>query len=559
MLNKDLFRKKRVEDLLGDSDWDNPAGQNELVRTLTLRDLTSFGIAAIVGAGIFGTIGNASAAGGPAVSLLFIFTAIACLLSALCYAEFASAIPVTGSAYSYAYHSFGEIIAWIIGWDLLMEYAIGNIAVAISWSDYFTSFISGLGIHFPENLTMDFLSARRGFAEVTSSVNVAELPPFVIEAANAWKNAPEIAGVKIIFDFPALLITVFVTWLVYLGMKESRTTGNILVVIKLIVLFFIIAVGAFYVNPENWSPFAPNGVAGILKGVSAVFFAYIGFDAISTTAEECKNPRTDLPRSMFYSLLICTLIYVAITFVLTGMVSYTELAVGDPLAYVFERKGLNIFSGIIALSAIVAMTSVLLVFQLGQPRIWLAMSRDGLLPEKFSKIHPLYKTPSFSTIVTGFVVAVPAMFMNLTEVTDLCSIGTLFAFVIVCAGVLVKRNKREGAFIVPYINGKFIVPVLYFTFVIVIYFISVDKINNIFSREILFNNILMVIYFLIAGVISYLTYKNNFSLIPVLGLLFNLYLMTELGLTNWSRFLLWLLLGLVIYFIYGYRKSKLNN
>jgi APA family basic amino acid/polyamine antiporter len=551
-----LFRKKTI------GHFSEVPENTGLVRNLTLRDLTSFGIAAVIGAGIFGTIGNASASGGPAVSLLFIFTSITCLFSALCYAQFASSVPAAGSAYTYAYVSFGELIAWIIGWDLLMEYAIGNIAVAISWSDYFTSFMKGIGLDIPAFLTMDYLSAYRTFQEIQELLPSESLSSFQQSARDAWMFAPAIGNIKLIFDLPALAITVLITWLVYIGIKETKSIGNILVVLKLGVVLLVICIGIFYIHPYNWIPFAPNGVAGVLKGVSSVFFAYIGFDAISTTSEECKNPQKDLPRAMWYSLLICTILYVFITLVLTGMVNYKELNIGDPLAYAFQRNGLNFLSGIIALSAIVAMTSVLLVFQLGQPRIWMSMSRDGLLPGIFARIHPKYKTPSFSTIITGIVVAVPAMFMNLTEVTDLCSIGTLFAFTVVCGGILVVKpaNANSKAFKVPYINSKYILLPLVLLILTGLFL----RYPEIFSKLFTYKNwdtfhhmIPLYIFLLIALILTFLSFTKSLSLIPVLGLLSNLYLMTELGITNWIRFLIWLLLGLLVYFLYSIRKSKL--
>jgi amino acid transporter len=559
--NTNLLRRKTVDQILADVKLQEESSSGELVRNLTLRDLISMGIAAIIGAGIFSTIGNASAAGGPAVSLLFIFTAIACVFSAMCYAQFASTIPISGSAYTYAYASFGELVAWIIGWDLLMEYAIGNIAVAISWSDYFTGLLVGLGVDVPLYLTMDFLSASRGHEAVTQLLStggqLTDASAQLLAGYQAWNTAPSIGSLKLVADLPALLITFFVTVLVYIGIKESKTTGNILVLIKLIVVIMVITVGAFYIQPANWTPFAPNGIGGILKGVSAVFFSYIGFDAISTTAEECKNPQRDLPKAMLYTLAICTVLYVLITLVLTGMVNYTELAVGDPLAFVFDRVNLNFMAGIISVSAIVALTSVLLVFQLGQPRIWMSMSRDGLLPKAFSRIHPRFNTPSFSTVVTGFVVAIPALFMNLTEVTDLTSIGTLFAFVLVCGGILLmeKTEKVPGRFKVPYINGKFIVPALLTG---IAQFFTLDQAAGDFW-DLLEHKILAFLFIVFCIWISWLTFTKNLSLIPVLGLLTNLYLMSELGITNWSRFLAWLLLGLVVYFGYSYRNSKLGK
>ncbi|MGV3503733.1 MAG: amino acid permease [Adhaeribacter sp.] len=573
---KHLFRKKDINTMLAELQAEPETGHGiSLVKNLTLRDLTALGIAAVIGAGIFSTIGNASAAGGPGVTLLFIFTAIACAFSALCYAQFASTLPVAGSAYTYAYTSFGELIAWIIGWDLLMEYAIGNIAVAISWSDYFTSLLAGLGLHIPAYLTMDFLSASRGFSEASAQMAAGtafdSLAPNLQAAYEAWNKAPRLGGLHLVADLPALLIVVLITYLVYIGIKESKRTANFLVLLKILVILMVIGVGIFYVSPGNWSPFAPNGVSGILKGVSAVFFAYIGFDAISTTAEECRNPQRDLPKAMIYSLVICTVLYVLVALVLTGMVPYTELAVGDPLAYVFGRIGLDFISGVIAVSAVVAMASVLLVFQLGQPRIWMTMSRDGLLPRVFSRLHPVYKTPSFATIVTGIVVAVPALFMNLTEVTDLTSIGTLFAFVLVCGGVLVAdssgQHRGRAGFKVPYYNGKYLVPALMVALVTGLYLFNREGLDSFFSLhngtgqgwDVFKHKIPLIGFMVFCVVISFLSFTRNLSLIPVLGLITNLYLMTELGITNWSRFLAWLALGLLVYAVYGYRNSKLNR
>jgi amino acid transporter len=462
-----LFRKKNVQDILNQVDKDNAEGHGSLGKHLGVKDLAAFGIAAIIGAGIFSTIGKASSDGGPAVIFLFLFTAIACGFAAFAYAEFASMVPVSGSAYTYSYVAFGEIIAWIIGWALIMEYAIGNITVAISWSDYFTGLLKSMHIQLPQWIQMDYFSAYNGYQEAINLMKSGKvfekLAPNLQEAFTAWKTAPSIGSFHIVADIPALMIIVLITALVYRGMKESRNASNLMVVIKLAIILLVIAVGVFYVDTDNWNPFAPNGVSGILKGISAVFFAYIGFDAISTTAEECKDPQRDLPRGMMWAIIICTILYIIIALVLTGMVHYSELNVGDPLAFVFDKLNLKWMSGIIAVSAVIAMASVLLVFQMGQPRIWMSMSRDGLLPKKFSKIHPKFKTPSFATIVVGFVVAVPALFLNLTMVTDLCSIGTLFAFVVVCAGVLVLQNKPNiprGKFKTPYLNGKYFMPIL---------------------------------------------------------------------------------------------------
>ncbi|HXA01537.1 MAG TPA: amino acid permease [Cytophagaceae bacterium] len=560
MQYKNLFRKKL--------DFAEKSQGHSLSRTLSLRDLTSFGIAAIIGAGIFGTIGQASFQGGPAVSLLFVFTAIACLFSALCYAQFASAIPLSGSAYTYAYAAFGELIAWIIGWDLLMEYAIGNIAVAISWSNYFTHLVRGLGFYPTEFLITDYLTASEGYKEavqlLSKGITFSAINSNIQDAYLAWKNAPVIAGIRIVADLPALIITAIITSLVYIGIKETRTAGNIMVGIKLLVILMVIIVGAFYVDTGNWSPFAPHGISGVLKGVSAVFFAYIGFDAISTAAEESKNPQKDLPRAMIYSLGICTILYVVITLVLTGMVNYKELGIGDPLAFAFEKTGLHFLSGIIAVSAIVAMSSVLLVFQMGQPRIWMSMSRDGLLPPIFSKIHPRFKTPSFSTIITGTLVGITTLFVNLKIVLDMTSIGTLFAFILVCGGVLVmnESRSRNQSFRVPYVNSKYILPPLVILSLSLMVIFKSDFFLDLFSLDDPGNfhhKIPMIFFLFFVMMISVFSWLRNLSLIPVLGLICNLYLMTELGVINWLRFLIWLVIGLFIYFIYGYKNSKLRK
>ncbi len=485
-----LFRKKTVASILKQVEKDEADATHSMSKHLGVRDLTAFGIAAIIGAGIFSTIGQASADGGPGVILLFLFTAIACSFAAFCYAEFASMVPVSGSAYTYSYVAFGEMFAWIIGWALIMEYGIGNITVAISWSDYFTGLLQSMNIHLPEWVTMDYLTAHNGFNEADllmhSGKSFDSLDPYLQSCWSAWNSAPVIAGFHFVADLPALMIIIFITWLVYRGMKESRNASNMMVAVKLIIVLLVIAVGVFYVDTDNWHPFLPNGISGVLKGVSAVFFAYIGFDAISTTAEECKNPQRDLPRGMMYAIIICTILYISISLVLTGMVKYSSLAVGDPLAFVFEELNLKWMSGIIAVSAIFAMASVLLVFQLGQPRIWMSMSRDGLLPKKFSKIHPKYRTPSFSTIVTGFLVAVPALFMNLTMVTNLCSIGTLFAFVLVCGGVLVLQNKKDvprGKFRTPYINGGIYMPILVLVSVLLLGYYQSNEVKNFVFNE----------------------------------------------------------------------------
>ncbi|MFN5664771.1 MAG: amino acid permease [Bacteroidota bacterium] len=562
MGHSNFFRKKSIAQIAAEAD-SLDQGEHTLKKTLSLRDITSLGIAAIIGAGIFSTIGNASAAGGPAVILLFIFIAIACSFSAMSYAEFASSIPISGSAYTYAYAAFGELTAWIIGWALIVEYAIGNIVVAISWSDYFTGLMDGVGLHIPEFFTMDYLSAKNGFIEATAMLGKGEtLTQILQQQMLAWQQAPEIFGMKLICDLPALAVVFAITALIYRGVHETKTVGNYFVALKLSVIVLVIIVGSFYVNPGNWSPFAPNGLAGVLQGVASVFFAYIGFDALATTAEECKNPKRDLPKAMIASLAICTVLYILIALTLTGLVSYKELGVGDPLAHAFELINLPWMQGIVAVSAVIAMASVLLVFQNGQPIIWMCMSRDGWLPARFSSIHKQFKTPAFSTIVTGVFVAVPALFLNLKEVTDLSSIGTLFAFVIVNAGVIrmeSHKNEYHVGFRVPYINGRLLVPLL--CLVSLFFYIALgamaDDLNLNQTKEQM--NLPMLLFWFLFVVLAILAFIKRYSAIPVLGMITNFYLMAQLNFTNWAAFIIWLLLGLVIYLTYGRFKSKLND
>ena len=567
-----LFRRKSINNILAN---DGPGyGNTGLKKDLSVRDLTSLGIAAIIGAGIYSTIGSAATSGGPAVSLLFVLTAIVCGFSALCYAEFASRIPMSGSAYTYAYASFGELIAWIIGWDLIMEYSVGNIAVAISWSDYFSAALNSMGIHMPEYLGMDYRTAWHGFTEGTKMLatgnEINQLTYVVREGYLAWTQAPHIAGIPLIIDLPAVLITFLITWLVFVGIHETKMASNIFVLIKLIILLLVIGIGAFLVKPGNWHPFAPNGFTGMMKGISGVFFAYIGFDAISTTAEECKNPRKDLPRAMLYALIITTVLYVAISLILTGMVHYSELGVGDPLAYVFQKYQLARLSGIIAVGAIIAMAGVLLVFQVGQPRIWMSMSRDGLLPPAFSRLHSRFRTPAFATVITGVIVALPTFFVNLMEVTDLTSIGTLFAFVLVSGGILLIENKEtntQKGYRIPYLNSRYYLLPLW-----IIVLVTAILIGNAGKTEIpvmiesiahapstLVDNPPLLVFVVVAVVFSIVSIAKKLSLVPVISVLANLYLMTGLGNHAWIRFGIWLAVGLIIYSLYGYRKSLLNK
>lgn len=633
-----LFRKKSVHDAINTAQNEEIHGAGGLDKNLGVRDLTAFGIAAIIGAGIFSTIGSASYNGGPAVVFLFIFTALACGFAAFAYAEFASMLPVSGSAYTYSYVAFGELVAWIIGWALVMEYAVGNITVAVSWSGYFTSLCESAGWHIPAWATTDYVSAHAGFDEATALIKGGKteeaLSQSQVENYNAWKSAPIFGGLRMILDIPAIVMSILITALVYIGMKESKTAGNVMVVLKLIVVLLVIIVGAGYVNVDNWHPFVPNGFGGVMAGVSSVFFAYIGFDALSTTAEECKNPQRDLPRAMVYSIIICTVLYIIIALVLTGMVNYKELDVNDPLAYVFDKINLKWFSGIIAVSAVVAMAGVFLVFQLGQPRIWMTMSRDGLLPKRFSYIHPKYRTPTFATIVTGFFVVVPMLFIPSDTVLDLCSMGTLFAFVLVCGGVLklqIQPDAPRGKFRTPYLNAKWIFPLALvgataFLFtqyeadtkawlsnerqmygvedllakvpdyempalqaflaardsagfaaaggVVATYLDGLD--GNAYKQTVetmflpddskfesglhLFKHkIPMWLFILTCLVMAWLAFRHNLSLIPILGLVSCLYMMAQIPSKSWFGFFVWLAVGLVVYFGYGFSNSKLAN
>ncbi len=605
---KSLFRKKSASVVLKEGGDGEHSG---LHKVLNVRDLTFFGIAAIIGGGTFSAIGNACFSGGPAVVLLYIICAIACGFTAMCYAEFAARVPVSGSAYTYAYVSFGELFAWIIGWALLMEYSIGNIYIAFSWSGYFTNLLEAFHIHLPEWLTINYTAAHRAFTEaaafsseyaqyIAGSVTdikdcvfmtwmnstetqtllqagkpVADLfsteynGMIATEGYNAFTNAPQLGGLHIVFDLPGVMINILITWLVFIGTKESKNFSNIMVMIKLAIVVLVILVGFFYIDIDNWTPFMPNGFGGVMAGVSAVFFAYIGFDAVSTLAEECKDPQRDLPRGMIYSLIVCTIVYIVLALVLTGMVSYTLLGVSDPLAEIFALKGVKWMLFIVSIAAVVAMTSVMLVFQMGQPRIWMTMSRDGLLPKRFSSIHPKYKTPAFATIITGLVVGLPMFFTDENFILDFTSIGTLFAFVLVCGGVLLLPTQSadeklateatKGKFRLPYINAKYIFPIIIVaTFSFLIYQFPeffVDAFN--FSGDKIGLKLPMIGFFIVCIVMTILSFLKNLSLIPVLGLVSCCYLLTGMAASNWIWFSIWLAIGLVVYFLYSRNHSKL--
>jgi APA family basic amino acid/polyamine antiporter len=500
-----LFRVKPLDAILQDAE----EPEHQLKRALGPVQLTLFGIGAIIGAGIFATIGTAAAGdanrlgAGPALMVSFVITAIVCAFTALCYAEFASMVPISGSAYTYSYATLGEVIAWIIGWDLIIEYAVGNIAVAISWANYFKTLLAGLhipgiapdGIHIKDWISMDYRTAAK--------------VPGVLE------NAPRIFGVPIVFNILAVGIVFVITVVLIWGIRESARFNAVMVGIKILVLLFFIIVGFTYVQPANWKPFAPNGFAGISAGAAIVFFAYIGFDAVSTVAEETRNPRRNLPIGIIASLIICTVFYAVVACVFTGLISYPELKAklateqAEPLTMALQHVGqqfntdLGWAVGIVAFGSVIAHTAVLLVFQLGQPRIFFSMARDGLLPPVFYKVHPRFRTPHISTILTGLFVAVFAAVASIDEMVDLTNIGTLFAFILVCAGIIVLRVKeptRERSFRVP------------------------------------------------GGVI-----------IPILGIVSCIYLIYYLPPTSWLRFAAWLNFGFVIYVGYGAVHSRLTG
>ena len=576
-----LFRTKSIINILAESEKGNTdAHKHSLHRVLTVRDLTFFGIAAILGAGSFSSLGGAVFHGGPGVVILFVITAIACAFTAFCYSEFASRIPVAGSAYTYAYASFGELFAWIIGWALIMEYSIGNIYVAYSWSDYFTSFLEKINIHLPQYLCTSYLEVKHALADGSTNAEVLD----------AWNNAPMIGGLRMILDLPALIINILITYLVFRGIKESRNFSNVMVILKMIVVTLVILVGGYLVFSHgltfNWHPandegvksFMPNGFGGVMAAVSGVFFAYIGFDAVSVLAEESKNPQRDLPRGMILSLVICTIVYILLTLVLTGAVNYRNFeGVGDPLAFVFEKQNLNVgwMQFFVAIAAVIAMTSVLLVFQMGQPRIWMSMSRDGLLPPVFQKIHPKFKTPSFATIVTGLVVGIPILFTDKTFVLDFTSIATLFAFVLVCGGVLLipRREKEAGRFHIPYFNGQYLFPLIIVAAFGTAMYLSKTYVADLFNFDFSGNkgyvsgkisymdaatpNISLIIFWMSAILISVFAFIKKYSLIPLMGLITCMYLLTGMTMKNWAWFLSWLGVGLIFYFLYGYKKSKL--
>jgi basic amino acid/polyamine antiporter, APA family len=475
-------------------------GPNSLKRVLGAGDLIMLAIGAVIGAGIFGAIGTAAAGqvgpdgavirygAGPALVFSFVLLGAACALAALCYAELASMIPQAGSAYAYSYATLGELVAWVIGWDLILEYAVGNVAVAISWGDYFTTLLRGADITMPLWLTTGYRTAL-----LSSNPDVHGL----------LETAPRLAGVPILVNVPACAIVLFITWLLLRGARESSRANNVMVVVKLLALALFIGVGLMNINTDNYAPFAPNGFTGIHQGAAIVFFAYIGFDAISTAAEETKNPQRNLPIGILGGLAICTVIYVVVGAVLTGLVPYQQLAVADPLAKALEIAGYQRVGWIVALGAAVSMAAVLLVFQYGQPRIFFAMARDGLLPQWAAKVDERRRIPWMTTLVTGLVVAIGSLIGDAAETYDLTNIGTLFAFALVCAGVLVLRVKEPDR------PRAFRVPAAW--------------------------------------------------IVAPLGIFACLFVMAGLPRQAWDRFGLWLVIGTVIYLAYGYRHSRLRR
>ncbi|HEX8170472.1 MAG TPA: amino acid permease [Thermoanaerobaculia bacterium] len=488
-----MFRTKSLDALVAETQEEG----HQLKKALGPWNLVALGIGAVIGAGIFATIGTAAAGdahrpgAGPGLMLSFVITAIVCGFTALCYAEFASMVPVSGSAYTYAYGTLGELIAWIIGWDLIIEYAIGNVAVAISWANYMNTLLDGLGLHLPRWMAVDYQTAAQKMPDVMAA-------------------APHIFGFPIVVNVLALAIVAAITVVLVWGIRESASLNFWMVGIKLIVLGFFVIVSFKFVKPEHWTPFAPNGMTGIFSGAAVVFFAYIGFDAVSTTAEEARDPKRDMPIGIIGSLIVCTIIYGIVAAVFTGMIPFPALThalateQAEPLTLAMKYVAMpNWMVGVVALGSVIAHTAVLLVFQLGQPRIFFAMSRDGLLPPFFARVHKKYQTPHVATIITGVVVGVSAMFTTLSDMVDLTNIGTLFAFFLVCIGIIILRVKepnRERPFRVPF------------------------------------------------GIV-----------LPILGAISCIGLAIYLPPASWGRFVKWFALGMIVYFAYGYRHSRLRH
>jgi APA family basic amino acid/polyamine antiporter len=514
-LTRRLLRTKNLKSILSESD--NPL--HGLKKVLGPLDLILLGIGVIIGAGIFATVGTAAAGdalrpgAGPALILSFAITAVVCGFAALCYAELASLVPIAGSAYTYSYATFGEMIAWIIGWDLMLEYIVGSIAVSISWSGYFNSLLKSMGIFLPSWSTMDFRSAMHGYDKASgilhSGVPFEKLDAGLQATWNAVTTAPHFFGIPVIMNFPAVMIVLLLMCLLIIGIKESARFNMGIVFVKILVLAFFIAIGAFFIKPQNWVPFAPNGFAGIKAGAAIAFFAYIGFDAISTAAEETRNPAKNMPIGIIGSLAIATIIYMSVAAVFTGIIPFPTLTgalatqKAEPLALAMQYINLNWAVAVIAVGSVIAQIAVLLVLQMGQARIFFSMARDGLLPAFFAKVHSKFRTPYVTTIITGLITAGFAAFTNIEEMVDLTNIGTLFAFILVCLGVIILRYKE------PHLPRGFKVPFHPYT--------------------------------------------------PLFGAGACFFLMTGLPAITWYRFAIWLLIGLVVYFAYGIRHSHLHK
>jgi len=510
MASQSIFTRKSVAD--AEREVSHAGG---LKRSLGKWHLTALGVGATIGAGIFATTGtaivgdSARPGAGPAIVFSFLLTAVACGFAALCYAEFAAMVPIAGSAYTYAYTSIGEFVAWIIGWDLIVEYAVGNIGVAIGWSGHFKELMTHFGVTIPAWLSTDYRSAHDAFVALGAGTNDATTQ-FL---ATAWSNAPHLGSIPVIFNLPAFAVVAVITVILVIGIKESANSNNAMVLLKIGIIIFFLCVGAFLIRPENYNNpatggFAPNGFKGISAAAAIIFFSYIGFDAVSTAAEEAKDPARDMPFGIIMSLVVCTVLYILLSIVMTGIAPWKQLGTPEPmitaLQYAQGPAGLLNFSRfIIALGAVAAMGSVLLVFQLGQPRIFFSMSRDGLLPKAFAKVHPKYRTPYVGTILTGLFVATFAAFANIAEVVDLTNIGTLFAFVLVSAGVIFLRRTEPSR------PRPFRVPGVPYT--------------------------------------------------PIISILACFYLMYQLPAVTWIRFGIWLAVGLVFYFLYGYKHSVLRT
>jgi basic amino acid/polyamine antiporter, APA family len=503
----DLFRRKSLDKLVGET----AEPQHQLRRALGPVQLTMLGVGAIIGAGIFSTPGTAAAGGGehlgagPALVVSFLIVAVACGFAALCYSEFAAMVPVSGSAYTYAYATLGELAAWLIGWDLILEYAISNAAVAVSWSGYFQTLLAGFHLQLPPWLGTDFRSALQAASQVAHAqaahADLSKLDPGVLRDALAWQHAPRLLGLAFVFNLPAFAIVALVTWVVLIGIKETARVNTGLVIFKLAIVVFFLGLGTVYIHPENWAPFAPNGFKGISSAAAIIFFAYIGFDAVSTAAEETRNPQRDMPIGILASLVICTVLYVAVAAVLTGMAKWNTLDNEEPLAAVFTSLGMHWTATLIALGGVVATASALVPYQAGQPRIFFSMARDGLLPPWAAKVHPRFRTPHVTTLITGLFVAVCSSIANIDELIQLTNVGTLFAFMLVAAGIIILRRvdpERPRPFRTPLVPW-----------------------------------------------------------VPLGAIATCAYLMAELPRITWLRFVLWMLGGLVIYYLYGSRRSRL--